>query len=330
MTVNVFPSNLQWVGAARETTYGVPVAAPAFWIPVDPSSVKWTPTQNPLTDNYTRGGMSGEWQQQMGMRHDTLAYKTYLYLDSVYQHFLAVFGRPDAITGSADPYTHKTSVENGIDNAGAQPVSFTLFYTDAAGKCWQVPGCMISELKLTVKVDELVTIEPTWMGMPAVAITPPTNTPSTNKPAASWNSTITVAGAADLRRSEVALTYKRDTAEIPTINGTQSPLAIFAGVLTVSGTMTGVYQGSLDTDLVAYLNNTQPTLSIKCAPVGDAVHSLTVQHSVVAFDAASPAGSNKWMELASTIKALANPTDALDSKQSPGQVIFTTPTSTAF
>lgn len=330
MPPNYFPTNLQWIGAARETTYGVPIATPAFYIPVDASSINWTPDQNPLTDTYTRGGMSGEWQQQMGMRKDTLSYKTYLYLDSAYQHFLATFGRPDTVTGSADPWTHKTSIENGVSNAAAQPQSYTLFYTDAAGKTWQIPGCMISELKLTVKVDELTTIEPTWMGMPAVAITPPTNTPSTNKPMPSWNSVISIAGAGDLRRSEVALTYKRDTSEIPTINGTQSPLAIFSGVLTVSGTLTGVYQGSTDGDLVDYLTNVQPAMTVKCSPVGDAVHSLTLQHSVVAFDASSPQGSNKWMEISSTIKALANPTDALDSKQSPGQAIFLTTATTAF
>ena len=82
--------------------------------------------------------------------------------------------------------------------------------------------------------------------------------------------------------------------------------------------------------MVDYLNNTQPSLTVKCSPVGDALHSLTVQHSVVAFDAASPAGSNKWMEIASTIKALANPTDALDAKQSPGQVVFASPSATTF
>jgi hypothetical protein len=327
---NIYPSNLQWIGAARETTYGTPVAAPTFWIPADMASIKWVPIVNPLPDTAVRGLMSGEFQQVAGMRHDTLAYKTFPYLDSVYQHFLAAFGKADAVTGSADPWTHKTSVENGAGNASAQPMSFTLFYTDAAGKCWQIPGCMIVDLKLTVKVDDLVAVEPTWMGMPAVAITPPTNTPSTNKPMPSWNSAVTIAGTADVRRSQVDISYKRDTAEVPTINGTQSPLQIFSGTMTASGTFTGVYQGSTDPDLVSYLANTQPALTVKIAPVGDATHGLTLQHSVVAYDTSAPVGSNKWMEIASTIKCLANATDALDGKQSLGQAIFTTSQSAAF
>lgn len=329
MTVTYFPSNGQWVGAAREAVYGTAIAAPTFWIPVDMSSIAYTPGINPLTDTYSRGLMSGEYQQVAGKRKDTLAYKTFAYLDSAYLHFLAAFGRPDAVTGTAVPYTHKSSVENGVANAAAQPQSWTLFYTDAAGKCWQIPGCMITSVKLTVKTDELITIEPSWMGMPAVQITPPTNTPPTSAPFPSWNASITVAGAADLRRTEVVLEYKRDTGEIPTINGSQSPLAIMAATMTGTATLTGVYQGTTDVDLVDYLANTQPALTVKIAPVGDAVHYLLLQHSLVAYDSAGPKGQSKWMEISSSLKLLANPTDALDSLQSLGQVQLVTAVSAA-
>src|SRR6185312_5359487 len=112
MPPTFLPINLQFLGAARETSYGTAIAAPAFWIPIDPSSTAYKPNINPLTDTYARGQMSGEYAQVQGMRNDTLSYKTYLYLDSVYQHFLAVFGRADVVTGSG-PYLHKTALENG-------------------------------------------------------------------------------------------------------------------------------------------------------------------------------------------------------------------------
>lgn len=329
MTTTFYPANLQWVGAAKETTYGTPVAAPTFWIPVD-NSVKWKPNQAVLADTAFRGLMAGEYQQVAGMRHDTLSYKTFPYMDSIYQHLLAILGNPDTITGAADPYTHKTSLYNGSGTNNAQPPSFTLYWFDAAGKCWQTPGCVLGDLKVTTKVDALVDVEAQWTGLPSVAVTPPANTPSTSKPFPSWNAIVSLAGAASAAYSEVTLDYKRDVQPIETINNSQSPLAIGSFAFTVSGTLMAIYQGSTDAHLVDYLANTQPALSVKLAPAGDAVHSLTLQHSVVAFDAVDPQGSNKYVEIQSTIKALANATDALDGKQSPAQAVFLTPASTAY
>lgn len=327
-TPSFFPSNLQWIGAKKETVYGTPQAAPDFWIPVDPGSASWKPDMNTFTDNALRGLMGEEFQQVAGMRSDTLSYKTYPYMDSAYQHFLALWGKPDTVSGAADPWTHKTSLLNA---SPGQPMSFTLFYIDAAGKCWQIPGSVLESLKTTVKVDELVTLEPSWRGLPAVAITPPANTPSTSKPMPAWNSVISLGGSASSAYSEISLEYKRNTKPLPTINASQSPLAIYGGGVSVAGDITAVYQGSADANLVDFLTNVQPSLSVKVAPAGDAVHSLTAQHSVIAFgNGVQPKGSGDWMEISGPFKALMNATDALDTLQSPGQAIFLTPTSTTF
>ena len=321
-TANFYPSNLQWVGAAKETTYGTPIATPTFWIPVDQSSIKWKPDQATLPDMALRGLMGMEYQQVAGMRTDTLAYKTFPYMDSLYQQFIALFGTTDAVTGAGDPWTHKTSLYNGSGSDSAQPKSYTLFWADAAGKVWQTPGAVVDSLKITVKVDELIAIEPVWRGMPSTAITPPSNTPSTNKPFPSWNGVISLAGSPVGDTSEIALEYKRTADPIKTINNSHSPLAVGAFGLQVAGTGTFVYQGSTDLRLVDFLANTQPALSVKIAPAGDAVHSLTLQHSVIAFDSVDPQSSQKWMEIVAAWKCLMNATDALDTKQSPGQAIF--------
>ena len=329
MTTKVIPSNLQWVGMAKETTYGTPVAAPTVWIPVDGSSLKYKPNMAVHTDQALRGLMGVDFQQVAGMRYDTLAYKAYLYLDSVYQHFLSILGLPDAISGTSAPYTHKTALLNAAGSNEAQPISFTLFYIDGEG-CWQIPGCQLSDLKLTVKVDELATIEASWMGLEATQIAIPTNTPSTNTPIPSWNSTITVAGAQASDFSSIEVTYKRDAAAVNTINASQAPLEIFSGGFTVSGQLTAVYQGHTDARLVDYEANTQASLVVKLNPAGDAVHFLQLTSSVVAFDSVDPQGSNKWMEIQAAFKALMNSTDALDSKQSPCQVQIVNTQATAY
>jgi len=323
MTTKATPSNLQWVGGAREITPGTPVATPSFWIPVDGSSLKYKPNINPLLDSSYRGQMSTDFQQVQGMRFDTLDYKSFIYMDSVYQHCLALCGRPDQVTGSSDPYTHKTSVENGVDNPQAQPPTFTLFWFDGI-KCFQMAGCVLGDMKIDVKTDELVSLDASWTGLQAtVMAVAPANTPSTSKPIPSWNGVIKIAGTAVNRFSEVSLDYKRDVADVPTINNSQSPLSIFGGGVTCTGSLTALYQGgAADPDLAAYLANTQASLAVVLAPVGDAVHSLTLTHSVVAYDDAQPSGSNKWMEIASTVRALANATDALDAETSCVQAVM--------
>ena len=328
-TANFFPSNLQWFGMKKETTYGTAQAAPDTWIPIDPGSMKYDPDLNTLPDNAARGYMATTYQQVLGMVSATMAYKTFAYLDTAYQHWIAALGFTDTVTGAGDPWTHKTALNNAVTPA-AQPPSYTLFWADAAGKVWQTPGSVIDSLKLTVKVDGLVEIEPQWRGLIATAITPPTNTPSGTKPMPSWNSVITIGASAVADGSEVSVEYKRNAQAVQTINNSQSPLAIGSFNAEVTGAGTFVYQGSTDPRLVNFLANTQAPLNIKISPAGDAIHSLTLQHSVAAFTNANPQGSNKYMEIVANFTALANATDALDGKQSPAQAILLTSVSTSY
>ena len=318
------PENLQWVGLAPETTYGTAVATPTYFVPAD--TPQMTNPMATMVDGALRGNMGAEFQQLRGLRSDQLTFKTYFYLDSVYYFFRSALGLPDVLTGSSDPYTHKTSLQSG--NNG-QPQSTTVFWTDGAGKTWQTAGAQLSDLKITITSDGLATLEVTWLGLPSTQITPPANTPTTSIPMPSWNSTITLAGATQQKYSEISLEIKRDTKMIPAITGTQSPFAIFCGACTVSGSFTGIYQGTTDNDSVNNLSNNQPALTVKIAPVGDATHSITLQLSKVAYDDAQVSG-NTWMEIKSTIKGLTNSTDVAGTGgMSPMLVSLTSAVSTA-
>lgn len=329
MTTTFAPANLQWLGIAKETTNGTPISAPTLWIPVD--SPTWVPTRPPLVDTALRGSMAAEYEQLQGQGFDTITYKTNFYLDSIYPHLLAILGNADTVTGTAVPYTHKTALYNGSGGDAAQPKSYTIFYNDGAGKVQQMPGAIPSSVKITVKPDGLAELDVTWIGLPSTAIAPPTNTPTTSKPMPGWNATITVGGTPLNSYSEVDIEYKRATEIIPSITGSQTPFAIFGGPVSVSGTLTAVYQGFTgDVNMVDFLANTQPVLLVKVAPAGDAVNSITFQHSKVAYDSSAPSGTTKWMEIKSSIKALANTTDALGGGYSPAQVILLNSQSTAY
>jgi hypothetical protein len=323
--ISFTPGNLQWIGIAAETVNGTAAAAPTVWIPA--SSPKLTPHIAQMTDEALRGSMAKTYGSQLGIRYDVLSYSTYLYADSAFVHLLSVLGTPDTVSGAGDPYTHKTSL---LNSGSAQPKSHTLFYADGTGQVFILAGCQNSNLKITAKVDGLVALDVEWTGFPATNSATPANTPTTAPPAPGWNSVLTIGGTAMSRYSEVGITYKRATEPILAINGSQAPAAIYCGELDVNIDLTAIYQGTSDTDWVAFLANTQPALTLKLAAAGDATHALTLQHSKVAYSDVSFSGSNKWMEIQSKCTALANPTDALSGGYSPALATLTSAASTAF
>jgi hypothetical protein len=330
MSGQYYPGNLQWLGLAKETTPGTPVAAPTAFIPV--TSPVWSPKITTLTDQALRGYMGNTYHVAQGIRYDEIGYTTYLYDDNLFIHLLAILGGVDAVTGSADPYTHKVSLNNGTAAPyNAAPPSYTLFLAMGGNKTYQVPGCMLADVKINAKADTLPSLQVTWDGLPGSSITSPANTPSTSQPYPAWKTQATVGGVALSDTDDVQLDYKRGLKPIPVLNGTNSPMGIYAGELEVSGTLEAVWQGTSDANLQNLLTNSQPSLQVTFAPANSTTHGLTLQHSVVAYTASDPKGANNgWMTISSTFTALMNPTDALDGTMSPAQAIFTTATAEAY
>lgn len=427
-TTTFVAGNLQWLGIAKETTYGTAPAGPTYWIPVD--SPKWDPKITALVDTALRGDMGTQYGQAQGMRYDEVTYKTYLYPDTCFPHFLAALGTADAggttlatpatptastattggtlaagtyyykytatatnsesaasaevsqtttgstsvntitgtavtgatgynwyrstatgaevfLTSTATPsltdngsytpgtkaapaaaaYTHKTSLLNTAQTG--QPPSFTIWLFEG-DKCVQIPGAVIADVKATVKANELPTLDVSWQGMVGTFVTAPANTPSSVAPMPPFTASATVGGTQLNKYTGFTIDLKRGTKPIPALNGTQSPLAIYCGELTVTGTLDAVYQNTTDNDLGNLLANTQPAVSLSITPQGSA-NALVFQMSKVAYDASTPQGSNSgWMTLSSTYKALMNATDALDSKLSPIQIQLTNTQATAY
>ncbi|MHB1472408.1 MAG: phage tail tube protein [Dermatophilaceae bacterium] len=319
-----YPSNLQWIGLGKETTYGT-VVTPTIFPPV--ISPKWTPKITPLPDNALRGSMAETYGQVQGLRTDEITYKTYLYLDSLFPQLLGLLGGPDTVTGTADPYTHTTSL---LNTGNGQPPSYTITYWDGT-EAWQIPGAIVSEVQVAIKADALAEITVTWMGMPgSKAGSAPTNTPGVTLPMPSWNTVITLGGTGEINYADLALTYKRVAKEIPTITGSQSPLAIYSGTFSVKGTLTGVYQAGATQDLASYLVNTQPGLTLTTRPAGDTTHGLILQHTKVAYDDALLEEGGDWVEVKATVTGIANTTDATASGESPVKVQLLNAVSTAY
>jgi hypothetical protein len=325
MTNTFGEGNLQWLGMATETTPGTPASVPTIWVPVD--TPVFTPGLTMLVDGSLRGWMAGEIQQVAGKRVDVVTFKTNFYLDSIFAFYRQILGVIDVPTGSADPYTHTTALQNS-NSVNGQPQGTTLFF-NAMDKTWKMSGAMMSSMKVTMQSEALGTIEVSYTGNPATAINAPTNTPTTAVPMPAWNTIITLAGTAYTANSEVDVTITRSLKPIMTIDGTQNPMAIAAGALTVSGDITGVYQGSTDVNLVDYLTNVQPAFTVVTSPVGDAVHSIGLQFSKMAYDKSSFSATTDYFEIKSTTRMLANVTDAIGGGGSPMKVTLLSAVSTA-
>lgn len=317
--MSVFPSNLQWLGMAKETVSGTPAAAPTIWVPlIDPA---WTPNQMMLADEALRGNMADEQTQVAGPRVDMLTFKTYPYLDVLFPLMMNVLGAPDTVTGSADPWTHKTAL---LSTGSAQPSTWTLWPFNGA-ETWRMAGCTQDSVEIDVKADELVGVDSSWIGQPATQVVSPTNTPTSQRPWASWNTTVTVGGAGVTSYTDVKLSYKRATEVIHTADGSQGPYAIYVGPLAVEGDFTGVYQGvaGAPTDLTTYLTNVIQAFTVQVKPVGDATHSGTWQHTTCGYrDVKVTGGGGKYVEISGKVKAFPNATDTLGANGA-SQVQFT-------
>lgn len=433
MAITPRPGSQQWLGLAKETTYGTPVAAPTMWIPVD--TPKWEAKVTPLVDQALRGMMGTDYGQTQGMRHDELTYKTMIFADTIFPHLLAILGGTDTITALTAPvlslgttsttggtlpagatywkitgtaaggegigsnevtatltgttssqilnwaaltgatgykvyrgtaagaenvlvatlanvttytdtglagtagapptaasYVHTVSLNNATSSTLAgQPNSYTGFLYQLDGKVVQIPGMMLGDLKFTFKADTLPTVDATWWGLPGTFIPAPANTPSTLPPFPPFTAAITVAGVAATQYSDCSFDIKRNNTAVAVLNGTQNPLAIFAGPMTVTGSLLAIYQGTSDQDLTNLLTNTQPVLSVAINQQNVTGQPLTLQASKITYDTSAPAGSNNsFATIASGFKALMNATDALDGKLSPIQAKIVNAQSTAY
>ena len=242
-----------------------------------------------------------------------------------------MLGGPDTLTGTVDPYTHKTSLYNGSGTDAAQPRSWTAWLYTPSGKCVQFVGMQMNDLKLNVVIDTLPTLDVSWTSLAATFVTAVPNTPGSVQPMAAWTAAITVGAVAMSQYSDFTLDLKRGTKPINTLTGNQSSTAIYSGEFSATGTMKAVYAGTTDPDLVNYITNAQPSIVCSINKPGDAAHTLTFQMSKIAYDTVAPTGGlSGWMDNAITFKALTNALDPVTGSISPLRVTYLTAQSTSY
>lgn len=304
------PRSRSYLGIAKETrptpgSLPTPVAATDF-IPY--TSI--TPVDNVayLDDKGMRGSMVEEYNVIQGQIYSEFDLGGDVFADTIGYLVGGVLG--DVVTsGSTAPYAHAITVLNSQAD-GAQPTTWTLsdYYSLGTASTRQFAGTQWSSIDFKFSADALLTYSAKGMGYQSVVAANPTPSFSTVTPLPSWTGTTTLNGTETAILADGNCNIKRTVTPIFTVKGDQSPYQMFAGPVTVDGSLTLVFES--DTQLEYYLNNTQPSLSIDFTQGSGAnLQQVKLQMTKCAFTMGKIERSKDYIELGVTYKAIANTTD---------------------
>lgn len=245
-----------YLGIAKEVTKGTPVAATDF-IPVAKDSIKPVDVIDPLYDQGLRGSNVLNYNYIPGRTRSTFDFGGAVFADTIGYSIAGLLGDV-ATTGVSAPYTHTVSLLNSLTSGtDTQPISYTLtdFY---AVDVREYPGCQFSDFSLKFNADGLLEYDAKTTGWLSNTTTDPTPSFSTLLPTPVWRGSVTIGGTSVSTSMTGNIDMTRPVTPIYGISNTQQPYQVFLGPLEVTGKITFVMED--DSQLLNYLNNTQPAL----------------------------------------------------------------------
>lgn len=310
-----WPADKQFIGVAKETTPGTPVAM-AFTMPVEKFDPEDKPT--PLIDKSLRGSMVEEYGLIQGVKLSEFAFSGPAYMDGLGYWLNNILG-DITTTGASAPFSHAISL---LNSGSAQPGTLTI--TD-----WQGPpatnfartfsGCCIGELTVKGNAEsELITIDAKGNGWTsAIAAAPPASAPTTATALASWRTLLGIGGPAtggtlDSTIGAWEIKISRKLKPIFTAQNSQNPFIIQRGSVTVAGKLTFAAPSAETNALLTMLNNTQPQFQwiIDNGLTLGAALGMTVDVQAAAFDTSKIERGAETVGYSSTFRGIASSTNA--------------------
>lgn len=264
-----------YVGIAKETTKGT-IVAPTDFIPVGKDSLKPVDVVDNLFDQGLRGSNVMNYNRIPGRTRSTFDFGGAVFADTIGYALAGVMGAC-ATTGSTAPFTHTISLLNSLaTDIDTQPISYTMtdFY---AVDVRSYPGCQFSDFSLKFNADGMLEYDAKTTGFKSSVVSDPTPTFSTVLPTPVWQGTVSIGGSAVSTAMEGTLEMKRAVTPIYGISQTQDPYQVFLGALEVTGTIKFVMDN--DSQLLNYLNNTQPAIVLNWA-YGTGATELQLQATI--------------------------------------------------
>ena len=299
-------SNKSYVGIAKETTRGTAVA-PTASIPVTSITAHDEITQ--LLDTGLRGSMVDFYTATPGQAWSTWGCSGFAYPDSI--GFWLASLLPDlTVTGSSNPYTTTFAPNNGTTT---QPKGYTIAdYSglDATSGARYFPGAGVTDLSFKYDAMGALTYDMKALAYPSslVPTSAPSKTFSTLLPTPAYLPVVTIGGSTvtNVQSGDVKIT--RPVTPIHAATGSQSPYNLFSGPVSVSGSMLVVAED--ETELLRYLNSTQPSLDITFGSTINANTQIKFHSTSVVYTPADVVRGKDYVEIQIAWKARANTTDA--------------------
>lgn len=248
-------------GAGNLVVVTAAADAPTAYIPVR----KFEPVDNLtiLDDTGYRGSEVTNYGAVAGVIHGEYSTEGDVFAES-FGYWLGCMLGDYTSSGSSAPYTHNFAILNAANAngyGGGQPNSMTVVdYSGltSGGKARAYPGCVVSELTVQFNAEGLLTYSTKLTGYSSGAVPKPTSSwTSTTVPTPVWVGTTSIASSPVLYVESGEIAMKRDVKVLHTVDGTQSPYGVWLGPLETTGKMT--FLAADETELLRYLNNTQPS-----------------------------------------------------------------------
>jgi hypothetical protein len=294
------PTFRSFFGLAKETTFGTAVAATNF-VPI--KSMKPKDKLELLDDAGMRGSMVDSYGKIAGPQTSEFDFDGDVYPDTFGFPVTGVLG-DITTTGASAPYSHAIAV---LNTGTGQPPSYTMsdYYTISTR---QYAGAKFSEVALKFSGDGLLTYSAKAVALGSATASTPTPSYTAVAPIAGWVGTVTIGGSANLTLIDGECTIKRPVDVIHTVDGTAAPYALWSGPVTVSGKLTMVMED--DTQLLNYLNNSQPSLDINYQQgAGASAVQVKLHMTKCAFTTADIDRGKTYIALSVDFEAVANTTD---------------------
>jgi hypothetical protein len=296
-----------YIGIAKETTKGTPVATPTAYIPVLANTVKPQDIYTPLYDEGLRGSLVKNYNYLQGRIHTTFDFGGAVFADTVIYPLVGVLGE-DVVSGSA-PYVHTMALKNTTATASdAQPSAYTILdYYGANVRTYA--GQQFHDFTLKWNADGLLEYDAKSTGWQSATVATPTPSFSTVLPSVVWTGTVSVGGTTISTNTMGNIDLKRPVTPVYGISNVQTPYQVFLGALEVTGKATFLMEN--DTQLTNYLSNTQPALVFNWT-TGTGATQTSIQATMTkgAYTLAVIDRSKDFVEVLVDFNAQGNLTDA--------------------
>lgn len=295
------PTFRSFLGIAKETVFGTPVAATAY-IPIK----TLTPSDKLtlLDDQGMRGSMVDSYDKIAGPIFAEYGFDGDVFPDTIGWPIVGVLGDLTT-TGASAPYTHVAST---LNTGTGQPPSYTLsdYYTISTR---QFAGLKFSEVGFKFSGDGMLTYSAKATSLASATTTAPTPSYTAIPPLAGWVGAVTIGGSASTFIVDGECTIKRPITVVHSVDGTQAPYALWSGPVSASGKLTMVMED--DAQLTNYLTNAKPSLDINYTQgAGAALVGVKLHMTKAAYTNAEVTRGKDYIELSVDYDALANTTDA--------------------